>query len=519
MLSLPVGTGVRVDSSLRQGDHVDAVADPVIATMSAWGRDRSEAFRRLRRAVERTTVVLESGVSNRGAVLALLALPELQEGPVTTGWYAALDAAHLLDPEPEPLALVAAAVESYEADLALVRSAFLASAQRGRPTNPEEVGAQVHLEYRGARHRMRVDRTGPDTYDVHDGHDVVVTVDRVGRFERRITCRGRKRRVVAQAQGSTFRIEIDGVAHRLDRVDGVPVRADWPALVSAIMVHPGQQVREGDPVAVLESMKMVSTVTAPFSGEVLAVDVVANSQVERGAPLFRLRAASTGPAATEEGAVSLAALASDPEDRGDRGPAAVYRRLRHFLLGYDLDPSGLKALVADQRSLAALAPDDPALLAHEDAFLDLFAEVGALYRPSTEAETSYALRETLPNTQEFLLAFLQWLDADRAGLPDRYRQRLRQALERYDVHGLERSDELEQAVLWMFRSFSRVPAAAPFVMTILQRRLASLPHAAPDRGRRDAGAARTPLGRDPGPAAAGGRPVPRRASSTSSTSR
>ncbi len=474
VIDLPVGTGVRVDASLRVGDLVDAVADPMIATMSAWGRDRSEAFRRIRRALERTVVVLQPGTSNRSELLALLDRPELAAGPVTLGWYADLGAAGELVPAADPMALVAAAIESYEADLSLVRAAFLGSARRGRPQNPEAVGTRVHLEYRGAHHRVRVDRIGPDAYRIHDGSEIVARVDRVGPYERRITCRGRKHRVVTVAQGSTFRVEVDGVAHLVTRVDGAPVRAAWPALVSQILVTPGQRVAEGEPVAVLESMKMISTVTAPFAGEVLGVDVVANAQVERNAPLFRLRAEADVPAAVEEAEVSLDSLAATGGDRAS-GPHDVYRRLTDYLLGYDLDPAGLRRLTADQRALADGDPGDPALLAEEDAFVDLFAELGGLYRPRTEAEPGYAERELAGNTQEYLLAFLQWLDADRAGLPERYRQRLVAALERYGVHGLEHTDELEEAMLWMFRSFERVPAVAPFVMTLLQRRLVALP--------------------------------------------
>jgi acetyl-CoA carboxylase carboxyltransferase component len=151
----------------------------------------------------------------------------------------------------------------------------------------------------------------------------------------------------------------------------------------------------------------------------------------------------------------------------------VYRRLSHHLLGFDLDPAERRRLAGAQKELAdGLAPDDAELLAHEDAFLDLFAEIGALYRPRTETDSGYAIAETAQNTQEYLLAFLQWLDADRAGLPDRYRARLERALKRYGVTGLDRSEGLEQAMLWMFRSFSRVPEAAPYVAAILERRLA-----------------------------------------------
>ena len=474
MLDLPVGTGVRADASLREGDPVDGAVDPVLATVCAWGRDRGEAFRRLQRALERTTVVLGNGMSNRAAMLALLDRPELREGPVQRGWYPALDAADELRPEPDPVALLAAAVEAYESDLAQVRAEFFASARRGRPENPDAVGARVHLEYRGSRYRLRVDRTGPDSYHVRDGDRVDLVVDRLGEFERRITCGGRKRRVVAIAQEAVFRIEVDGVAHLVTRVDGASVRAAWPALVSSILVEPGQEVVEGEPVAVLESMKMVSTVTAPFAGTVITVDVVSNAQVERGAPLLHLRHPGTVPGPSSSGGerVDLAGLGHDPTGV-EPGAEDLYGRLTDYLLGYDLDPIEVRALAAGQRALSSgTNPGDPTLLATEDAFLDLFTEMGSLYRPRTETDQSYALSQVMPNTQEYVLSFLQWLDADRAGLPDRYRSRLEHALRRYGVAGLERSEALEQAMLWLFRCFTRVPAVAPYVATILERRLA-----------------------------------------------
>ena len=67
------------------------------------------------------------------------------------------------------MAVVVAAIEVYEADLTLVQRSFRASAERGRPEHPERVGVAIDLGYRGSRHRLRVDRTGPDRYRVHDG--------------------------------------------------------------------------------------------------------------------------------------------------------------------------------------------------------------------------------------------------------------------------------------------------------------------------------------------------------------
>src|SRR5207248_933245 len=121
------------------------------------------------------------------------------------------------------------------------------------------------------------------------------------------------------------------------------------------------------------------------------------------------------------------------------------------------------------------------LLSCEDSLIDLFTDVGSLYRPRSETEPEDAL--AAGGTQEHLLAYLQWLDADRAGLPTGYRRRLETALRRYGVPGLDRTPELEEAVVWMFRSFRRVDELAPVVTSILERRLrqhAALAHLADD---------------------------------------
>ena len=227
---------------------------------------------------------------------------------------------------------------------------------------------------------------------------------------------------------------------------------------------------EGDPIAVLESMKMESTITAPYAGEVAEVAVSPNAQVAAGAPIVRIRPVEVGAVTSSaSGALDLSAL----EARAPEGTPIcerVYGALRSYLLGYDLDPVTLKRLLVEQRRLGEVSPPaDPGLLHCEDGLLDLFAEMGALYRPRTETDPEDALTATA--TQEYLLAFLQWLDADRAGLPDDYRQRLTAALAHYGVASLERSPELDGAVVWMFLSFARVRELVPVVVSILERRL------------------------------------------------
>ncbi len=60
------------------------------------------------------------------------------------------------------------------------------------------------------------------------------------------------------------------------------VRAEITANVWQVPAQPGQQVAEGDELAILESMKMEIPVTAPVSGTVTSVAVAPDDQVVEG---------------------------------------------------------------------------------------------------------------------------------------------------------------------------------------------------------------------------------------------
>jgi acetyl-CoA carboxylase biotin carboxylase subunit len=53
----PAGPGIRVESALYDGIRVSEFYDPLVAKVTAWGRDRREAIRRMRRALEEFKIV------------------------------------------------------------------------------------------------------------------------------------------------------------------------------------------------------------------------------------------------------------------------------------------------------------------------------------------------------------------------------------------------------------------------------------------------------------------------------
>ncbi len=466
----PAGPGIRVDAGVTEGDAVVPEFDSLIAKVIAWGHDRAEAVARLRRALERTAVVIEGGSTNRAFLLSLLAHPDVQEGRADSRWLDRLIAAGEHLPEPEPFAVVMAAVEAYEIDDLARRAAFRAAADRGRPEPSTRSGDRVRLRYRGRGYDLSVFRTGPRDYRVDTADGAVdVAVERPGRYERRARCGGRNYRVLVTEQRASFLIEVDDTVHRVRRDDGGIVRAAAPAFVISVAVAPGDRVERGDPLAVLETMKMSSTITAPFAGVVGEVSVAANEQVERGAAILRIREGWSGdPTQADAERLDFTGLRRD--GAADR-PAAerVYAALRGYLLGFDLDPETAARVLTEQRDL--VAPPDV-----EDALLEEFIDVAGLYRPQPEPDAD-PLAES---AQEHMLSYLQWLDADRAGLPDWFRARLARALARYGVDSLERTPALEEAVVWLWHSFRRADAIEPAVTAILQRRLRHRgPHAAP----------------------------------------
>ena len=64
--------------------------------------------------------------------------------------------------------------------------------------------------------------------------------------------------------------------------------ASIPAVVSEILVNVGDQVTDGAKLILLESMKMVIPIQAPYAGTVTAVNCRVGDSVQAGEPLIEL---------------------------------------------------------------------------------------------------------------------------------------------------------------------------------------------------------------------------------------
>jgi acetyl/propionyl-CoA carboxylase alpha subunit/acetyl-CoA carboxylase carboxyltransferase component len=477
-LALPTGPGIRVDTGVATGDVIPPQFDSMIAKIIAWGRDRDEARARLLRALRQTAAVIDGGTTNKAFLLDLLQRPELVAGDTDTTWLDGLMAQGYTPPRRLDVALLATAVEAHDGHVARQQARLFAAAERGRPEVGAETWHQTDVRAVGESYRLRVARIRAGRYRVElDGVRVEVDVERIGRFERRLTVAGTTYSVLSAPQGSDYLVEVDGAVHRISGGEAGMVRAPAPAMVVAMPVTAGQEVAEGDVVAIVESMKLETALRAPFAGTVAEVLVPANTQVEGGTKLVRLEPAADAEAEASAGdrtdlsALAETSVSDDPADVA----ADVLAALRWQVLGFDVDARDTTPLLKRlDTARAALPGDDPAVLAAETAVLRIFADLSALSRNRREraGEDSPVASEASDghNPQEYLHAFLRSRNVEAERLPESFVAKLRRALAHYgvDLDG----PGLEPALYWMFLAHRRATAHEPVIRGLLQWRLA-----------------------------------------------
>jgi acetyl/propionyl-CoA carboxylase alpha subunit/acetyl-CoA carboxylase carboxyltransferase component len=476
------GPGVRVDTGVAEGDAVPAEFDSMIAKIIAYGRNRDEALSRLRRTLRQSVVVIKGGVSNKAFLLDLLSRDEVQRSEVHIGWMDNLAAsgAHVSRRYAD-VALVQAAIESYEAQFSIEQAQFYASAVRGRPQVRSEIGRISELRYRGHSYAPKTYRLGPQHYRVEvAGSRIEVTIDRLGQFEYWLTAFGQRFHVVSVAQGMSYRIEVDGVSHQIDRDDGGVVHAPAPAVVVSIAVKPGDAVSTGDRLAVLEAMKMEMQVVAPFSGHVRQVMIIPNVQVDTGAPLVQIDPAASEHTEGSSERVVFGASSSNAAKALSTICSQGLDELQQFMLGFDVDAKNAAKSFAEWKK-NCLADSDETRSAQAE-ILNSFVDICALFQ--RDPEVSYRATAEEPTAEAYLFSYLRMLETAGQGLPDTFVAALRRVLAHYGVHSLDRTPQLEESLLWIYKSHQRVDQQIAPVLAILERRLQDAGVRASDAGKR-----------------------------------
>ena len=322
----PPESGIRVDSGVRAGDEVSMYYDPMIAKVIAWGPDRDAAADLLSTALGATEVV--GLTANAGFLRSLVDHPRFRAGDFHTRFieermddFRSADAGECEDAD---LAVAVWAAASHDdacawtqppgADAPALGSA---GADPWSPWNRRD-----HWRMNGAGERIVRVRPGGNSGEIVEisvrggggapdsrGYDILLPSGREvsvrgkpttgGKWE--VDVSGTRRLVTVVAHGECLTVFHDGRRREFVRHDPGAVSgglemaggltAPMPGRIVSVLVEPGESVREGQAVLVLEAMKMEHTLTAPADGTVAEVRFAPGDLVDEATELVVLAAA------------------------------------------------------------------------------------------------------------------------------------------------------------------------------------------------------------------------------------
>src|SRR6266849_3685737 len=259
----PSRAGVRVDHGIAAGVTVSPYYDPMLAKIIAHGATREAARRRLVAALMETVVL--GVVTNRRFLIDCLSHSAFAAGDISTGFIArhfppAVRAGAA--PHPRLMALAAALI------VACARGPSGGALSHWRSSGPAAV--PLRLRCGDTETAIEVTSEGDGHFRVTWGGESCV----VALFAQD----GTRLRFLADGLAEAAHIAWDGDALHLSR-DGATALAPMPGTVAALRVKPGDAVRKGQCLLVLEAMKMEHEITAPRDGTVAAVLVSPGEQV------------------------------------------------------------------------------------------------------------------------------------------------------------------------------------------------------------------------------------------------
>ena len=287
--------GIRIDSGVRQGDAITPWYDPMIAKVITHAPSRAQALNLLAAALANCRV---AGVTTNLEFLSALARhPGLGAGEVDTGLIARDLALLTAPPEMPPHVPALAAL----AALGLPKEPGADPWDRlagWRAWGPAE--EFVTLERGAQRLPLRVEHLGGSGFRVEGDGTCELSVTRDGRGLQ-VETDGLRFRAEVLAEPGRVMVWHDGRRHDFglpdpltgtagDAAGGDHILAPMPGLVTAVQTETGAAVRRGEPLLVLEAMKMEHVLTAPRDGIVAELLVAGGDQVADGSLLLRLEA-------------------------------------------------------------------------------------------------------------------------------------------------------------------------------------------------------------------------------------
>ncbi len=278
----PEGASMRIETGVRAGDTISPFYDPMIAKLVVHAKDRQAALDALGIALSQTEIA--GSTVNTAFLAALAADADFSAGDVDTG---------LIGRHQEALTAIAPPGGETIAAAALAASGAGASPPSDDPWSSLAGYAHFHAAPRRTRLRYGEDdilarvSVRPDgrfevaldaPYDSVNSHDLRAT-PRLARWPGHV--------IVFEGAVSYSFLVPDPLA-RTDEAAAASgsLRAPMPGLVKLVRAAKGEAVTKGQPLLILEAMKMEHTIAASHDG-VIAEIATEGAQVTDGTVLVR----------------------------------------------------------------------------------------------------------------------------------------------------------------------------------------------------------------------------------------
>ena len=289
--SEPKGNGIRVDSGVYEGGEISIFYDPMIAKLITYGDDRSQSITRMVDALDNYYI---RGVNHNISFLnALMVHPRFVDGDLTTNFIAdefpdGFHADLVVQNDPEIAVVVAASVHQLDCE----RAGLLSDQLEGHEVEPSNEWIVIIADQRRSV-RVRLTDTG---YLVElDGQDYCIFTEwRLGDPLFKAVINDVNVSVQIEPVASGYRLFYRGTEINTRVIS--PRAADltkymlckppqdmskfllspMPGLLVNLSVNEGQEVKEGEELAVVEAMKMENSLRATQDG------IVGNVQAQQG---------------------------------------------------------------------------------------------------------------------------------------------------------------------------------------------------------------------------------------------
>jgi len=285
---------VRVDDGVEEGSEISMFYDPMVAKLITWAPTREAAIDAQIAALD--AFDLDGIGDNVDFLCALMQHPRFRAGDLATDFIADEypDGFHGAPADPQLLS-----------DLAVIGGMIGAINEERAAEISDQLGPRVVPSCErvvlvdGEQHRVRIKPYKGGTLAILDGGELIDVIGRWSPGDRllSVTIDGRSRTVKVRREGRSWILNTRGANHRVQvlsphvaelsrlMIDKPPpdlsrlLLAPMPGLLTRLDVAPGDKVEPGQPIAVMEAMKMENILRAPKAATVKATPAKAGDSL------------------------------------------------------------------------------------------------------------------------------------------------------------------------------------------------------------------------------------------------